>query len=319
MRALIQLTIAVGVVGAALPSSSFAQAAASEEAEEITVRGQKTVTQYRLELEKARDEVFRLYNEANEGKDNDITCRDEQATGRRIRENVCRSQAENRASATAARDFLNSLMRSSGGHLGSGSVFGGGAGANPTGTQVAANAGTAAAQGNAVTGGAGALNDFEQEWERILRENRQLYRAVVRYAEAEDAYTRARGAEVAEPVVAVVVEEPPPAPAQAAQPRCEASVLTEYQQRASVARVSATISLANCPVATTGSFTVVARVKNDAGETTPLEFNETWERADAEDHKFNKDYPIGDNVELSSVRVRSLRCSCVDAAQQAAQ
>jgi hypothetical protein len=212
MSAFVQcsLTFAVGIVAAVLSAHSFAQAEASAEiSDEVTVRGRRTVTQYRLELEKARDEVFRLYNEANEGNDNDITCHDEQPTGRRIPQNVCRSYAENRVDAATARNFLK---RSAGEPL------------NPPGTQLAANAGTGAAQGAGQAGAAGALAEFEQEWERILRENRQLYRAVVKFAEAEDADNRARGAAVeAEPIVAVVLEEPP-APAQAVGPQCEASV-----------------------------------------------------------------------------------------------
>jgi hypothetical protein len=46
---------------------------------------------------------------------------------------------------------------------------------------------------------------------------------------------------------------------------CEATTLTEYQQRNNVARVTGTVS---------------------------IEFNETWQRADGGDHTFNTDYPI---------------------------
>src|SRR5262245_17148784 len=72
-------------------------AAAAEQPEELTVRGRKTLPQYRLELERARDNIFRLFNAANEGKDTDIRCRDEQPTGTRVLHTVCRSEAERRA------------------------------------------------------------------------------------------------------------------------------------------------------------------------------------------------------------------------------
>ncbi|HUQ52238.1 MAG TPA: hypothetical protein VM692_08440 [Gammaproteobacteria bacterium] len=39
-------------------------------------------------------------------------------------------------------------------------------------------------------------------------------------------------------------------------------------------------------------------------------FDETWQRDDAEDIKFNADYAIGENVELVGVRLRSLECTC---------
>jgi hypothetical protein len=271
-------------------------AGAAEPPEEVTIRGQKTMTQYRLELERARDDVFRLFNEANRGTGTDITCRDEQATGRRIRQSVCRSNAENRSDAVAARGFLSGLLMS--------------AGKGEGGTQAAANIATGAAQGGGESGEADALAKFELEWRRLLAENRDLYDAVVKYAELDDEYARARGAAVA-PLPDLVRGAPPESPAAV----CEASTLTEYSQRNNVALVSGTVSLSGCPAGTTGGFTVVARVRNDAGETNAIEFDETWQRVDAQDHKFESEYPIGENVFLSSVRVRNLTCSCANAPQ----
>jgi hypothetical protein len=77
-----------------------------------------------------------------------------------------------------------------------------------------------------------------------------------------------------------------------------------------MAHVTGTISIGSCPAGTTGAFTVVARVRDASGEIKPLEFDETWQRDDAQDVKFNSDYPIGDNVELVGVRLRSLKCTC---------
>jgi hypothetical protein len=312
MRAFVQrpLAFAIASLIAVLPLRALAQADApaaapsTESVEEVTVRGEKSMTQYRLEIEQARDEVFRLYNEANEGKDNDITCRAEQPTGSRMRQDVCRSNAENKANSDAARGFLNSLLRSSGGYLGPGG-----------GTNVNANIGTGAAQGAAQSGTEDSLAQFEEEWRRLLRENRQLYRAVVNYAELQGAYDRARGSTVATEAALDVVLEGPIAPAGAVGPQCEASTLTEYQQRNNIARVTGTVSIANCSAGTTGKFTLVARVRDDNGEIKPLEFSETWQRNDDQDHIFNTDYPIGDNVELMNVRVRGLTCTCAVPAQ----
>jgi hypothetical protein len=319
MRVLVLRPLAFAAFGVAavLAGRAFPQATSSAEPpEEVTVRGRKPLSQYRLELEQARDEIFKIYNEANEGNDNDITCRDEQPTGSRMRQDVCRSNAENQGDATAARGFLNALLMSSGSFV-SGTRAGGASTPLAGGTQVNANAGTGAAQGAGAAAEQAALASFEAEFRRLLSEDRQLYRAVVKYAELEGEYARARGAAGAptqqEPTV-LLDALPEPSPSQPSAPLCEATTLTEYQQRNNVARVMGTVSISSCPAGTTGSFTLVARVRDDAGDTKPIEFNETWQRADAGDHTFNTDYPIGDNVELMSVRVRNLKCTCADAA-----
>ena len=96
--------------------------------------------------------------------------------------------------------------------------------------------------------------------------------------------------------------------------QCEAGATMEYFQRNTTARVASTISVATCPAAT-GTFTIVLRIRDESGEIKPVEFNETWQRDDAKDVSFSADYPIGENVELVSARVRSLRCTCADSPQ----
>jgi len=70
------------------------------------------------------------------------------------------------------------------------------------------------------------------------------------------------------------------------------------------------VSISACPAGTTGKFALVARVRDEAGAITPIEFSEMWQSADAEDYIFYADYPIGDNVFLMGVRVRNLTCTC---------
>ena len=314
MRAFVQPLAFAGVGLAALLSSRvFAQAdaapgARADATEEITVIGEKTLGEYRLELEQARDEIFKHFNEANRNNDTDITCRDEQATGRRIRQNVCRSAAEDRATASSARSYLTSLLNSAGLYITNSMVV-----PNGGDTQLLANVGTSEAQNAGKIGEADALASFEQEWRRILSEDRQFYQAVVKYVELENAYNKARG--VATPITDEQIRVALEAPARPTGPQCEATTLTEYFQRNNVARVSGTVSIANCTAGTTGNFTLVARVRDEAGEIKPVEFNETWQRADAQDHIFTSDYRIGENVELVNVRVRGLTCACADAAQ----
>jgi len=288
--------------------SSWAVAQPTETPDEITVRGGKTLGEYRLELERVRDEVFRRFNDANQGSNTDITCKNEQPTGSRVRQSVCRSEAENRADAEAAHNFLGTLIRNAGKYMT-------GVPNAPPGPQVNADIGTAVAQADGVTGEADAMAKFEREWNRLLREDQEFYRAVVGYVELERQYDAVRGVNdppadaLRVPTVAVTAAQP-------SAPQCEATTLTEYFQRNDVARVSGKISIAACPAGTTGEYSVVARVRDEAGEIKPLEFSEAWQRDDASDVAFNKDYPIGDSVELVSVRVRGLKCTCAGPAQQ---
>jgi hypothetical protein len=99
--------------------------------------------------------------------------------------------------------------------------------------------------------------------------------------------------------------------------QCEATTLTQYQQRNNVARVTGSVSISNCPAGSSGTFDVVARVKDESGETKPIEFAEKWQRNDTGDAQFTSDYPIGENVELVNVRVRNLKCTCAETAEAA--
>jgi hypothetical protein len=95
-------------------------------------------------------------------------------------------------------------------------------------------------------------------------------------------------------------------------PQCEATTNTEYWQRNTVAHVEGTIGIANCPAGSAGDYTIAARVRDDSGETKVLEFSESWRRDGDEDVAFNTDYPIGENVDLMSLRVRTLSCTCAE-------
>jgi hypothetical protein len=99
--------------------------------------------------------------------------------------------------------------------------------------------------------------------------------------------------------------------------QCEASTLTEYSQRNNVARVTGSVSIANCPAGSAGTFDVVARVRDESGEIKPIEFGEKWQRDDVGDAPFTGDYPIGENVELVNVRIRNLKCTCAEAPEVA--
>ena len=99
--------------------------------------------------------------------------------------------------------------------------------------------------------------------------------------------------------------------------QCEATAQTLYEQRNNVARVKGSVSIANCPAGSAGTFDVVARVKDESGEIKPIEFAEKWQRDEAGDSPFTSDYPIGDNVDLVTVRIRNLKCTCAEVPEAA--
>jgi hypothetical protein len=161
------------------------QATSTEPVEEVTIRGRRTVTEYRLAMEKARDDIVKIFNELNDDGDQEVVCRNERPTGTRMPQRVCRSVAESRAEARAAKDFLNDLT------MGAGKFS---SLTEPGGTQVNANAGTAGAQSDMVMQGAAARATLEKELLRLMGESRQLYRAVLEYVETNDEYKAAREA-----------------------------------------------------------------------------------------------------------------------------
>src|SRR5690349_7862882 len=92
--------------------------------------------------------------------------------------------------------------------------------------------------------------------------------------------------------------------------QCAASTVTEYSQQTNVAHVTGSVSILSCPAGSTGTFDVVALVKDKSGASKPIEFHEMWQRAEPGDAPFAGDYPIGDDVELVNVRIRNLKCTC---------
>ena len=282
LNKVVRHSLPYSIVGLAAFSGRVLAQQPVEEPEEIIVRA-KPLDRYRVEVELARDEMIRVFNEANEGEDNDVTCRYETRTGSRIPERVCFSTSQDRVSANASRDFLQALTRGDGS---SSAVIGIGSGLN-------------------AAGGDRAMATFEKEWRRVMDTNQQFYDAVVKYRELENEFDRARGATVRIPIPVFSLKGP----------QCEASTYTEYQQVGNVARVTGTVNISACPAGTTGKFALVARVRDEAGAVTPIEFNEMWRSDDPQDYTFFADYPIGDNVFLESVRVRNLMCTCESATQ----
>ncbi|HET8698564.1 MAG TPA: hypothetical protein VFO94_13810 [Gammaproteobacteria bacterium] len=107
--------------------------------------------------------------------------------------------------------------------------------------------------------------------------------------------------------------------AQTSTPACEVTVVTNYVQRNTSARVNGSIGVKQCPMGSTGTYTVVLRTKDAHGEAKSMELVEAWQSGDSGDVQFTADYPLGRDVELLNVRVRNLRCTCIDSAPAATQ
>ncbi|HZF29842.1 MAG TPA: hypothetical protein VE907_12030 [Gammaproteobacteria bacterium] len=165
---------------------------ATEPPDEITVEGRKDqLGKYRLEMSKAKGKIVEVFNKVNSSDDTDVKCRTEKPTGSRLGHSVCRSKAEDAADAGAAKGFLGALLRSSGGSNNGTS----GALAPPQGqiSQVNAVVGTGRSRQEGGAGEEEARANLEAELKRLMAENKELFRAVVKYVEARDDYNEARG------------------------------------------------------------------------------------------------------------------------------
>ena len=96
---------------------------------------------------------------------------------------------------------------------------------------------------------------------------------------------------------------------------CAATIAIEYTQRDTVVAITGTIETADC-AACSGDYEVTVSVRDpDAGLKT-RKFVESWQRQDDQPVAFRLEYPIGQNVDLTNVRARQLRCTCVAADQK---
>jgi len=325
MRAFVQRPLAFAIVGLATVLSGRALAQAdsapepratnpAEEPEEVTIRGRRSLTEYRLEIERAREMVVGLFNQLNSDDANDVTCRDERPTGSRMPQRVCRSNAANAADAGAAQEFLTVLTLNAGAFR----TNSGGNGVSPPagGVPFSSQSAMAAAQRDAVAGKQASDAALTDEMKKLLAEHPDMYEAVLKLVELEDEYNEARGATTApaEQELNVSIQVPAPALVSA---QCAATATTEYRQLNTIARVNSALSISECAAAS-GAFTVAVRVRDESGADKVLEFSEAWQRSDDQDVKFTADYPIGENMELMSTRIRGLTCTCADPANPAA-
>ena len=90
---------------------------------------------------------------------------------------------------------------------------------------------------------------------------------------------------------------------------CKADLNLEYYQKGTSAHVKSTLHNEDCG-ASSGNYTVRVQFKDASGGTQLLEFDETWQRDDDSDVTSEKEYFIGDDIDIRRIRSRNLSCRC---------
>ncbi|HEX7116240.1 MAG TPA: hypothetical protein VF193_14020 [Steroidobacter sp.] len=148
--------------------------------EEITVRGEKPLVEYRLEMEAAREHVYAVFNEINGDDELDVYCRNESRPGTRVPRRVCRPRFESDVSNRAAKEYLAALF----------SVC-------PFGATQACIFSERAQLGMSRAQAAESESPYKhhvlaEEMQRLVQEDSRLLDAIRRYEELERAYQQAR-------------------------------------------------------------------------------------------------------------------------------
>ena len=97
-------------------------------------------------------------------------------------------------------------------------------------------------------------------------------------------------------------------------PRCSAQLQFAFIQKNTVAEVESTLNNPDCG-ASSGDYTIRVRFRDENNELQSLEYPETWQREDNQPIEQRKEYFIGEDVDLVSVRSRKLQCKC-DASEE---
>ena len=92
---------------------------------------------------------------------------------------------------------------------------------------------------------------------------------------------------------------------------CKAELLLEYFQKGTEAHVKTTLTNEECG-ASSGNYTIRVRYKDAQGELGLAEFEEAWNRDDDGMVINEKDYFVGDDVDIVRVNSRRLSCNCTE-------
>jgi len=90
---------------------------------------------------------------------------------------------------------------------------------------------------------------------------------------------------------------------------CKANLSLEYFQKGTDAHVKATLQNEQCG-ASSGNYTVRVQYRDATGASKLLEFDENWQRDDNSDVTSEKEYFVGDDVDIRRIKTRNLSCRC---------
>ena len=92
---------------------------------------------------------------------------------------------------------------------------------------------------------------------------------------------------------------------------CKADLKLEYFQKGANAHVKSTLSNEQCG-ASSGNYTVRVQYRAAEGGTKLLEFDETWKRDDDSDVISERDYFVGEDIDIMRIKSRNLSCQCTE-------
>ena len=90
---------------------------------------------------------------------------------------------------------------------------------------------------------------------------------------------------------------------------CSMTLDLEYYQKVSVAQVKSTLQNDEC-AASWGSYVLRVHYLPDEGQRSTIEFEETWVRDNDNDVVTEKDYYIGEDLEIRRISAARLHCEC---------
>lgn len=154
-----------------------------DETEEIVVRGQR-LSDFRFRVEAARIRVYDLFNDLNSDDAFDVHCQEEDSTGTRMRQHICRPRFKDDISNAAARAWVYGIMDACPtGSLDQGCIFG-----SPAAAALAKSRALAEESWEP-----GMQERFAIEMARVVAANPEMQQAILDYEAVERAYEDARG------------------------------------------------------------------------------------------------------------------------------
>lgn len=180
---LVSLVFSIHAPAMASDAQLSLESPASEEVEEIVVRGERRLSTIRADVRNARERVYDLFNSLASDDEFRITCTNHAQTGTRIPQRVCRPQFADNATGRAAYDVLMSM------YWNCSSGFGAPSAADLFNECMNPGLSQAQAAHSEIH-----LKDqlLADEFRRLVRENPDFRRAITEYMVVERQYEQAR-------------------------------------------------------------------------------------------------------------------------------